>query len=81
MNKDTPTFTVLLTNPEVIMYKGKDVMRYYREIHDMAKLKRAGLLEGREIRAFRVEPMDPETHGSGCVCADCAGADLTADND
>lgn len=24
---------------------------------------------------------DEQAHGAGCVCADCSGADLTADND
>lgn len=27
------------------------------------------------------EPEDEERHSMGCVCADCSGAELIADND
>jgi hypothetical protein len=29
----------------------------------------------------RIIKPNPERHQSGCVCADCSGAELTADND
>ena len=81
MIKHTTLYTVFLTNPEVILYRGTDAVKYEKEILDAWVLRRAGFLIGREIRAFHEEPMEPETHVSGCVCADCSGADLTAEND
>lgn len=56
----------------------------YRLDHMRADARRSGIRERKEFIAKLQAILDEraqERHQTGCICADCSGAELTADND
>ena len=42
--------TIILTNPDVVLYRGEDQARIMKELEDFETLKAAGMLVDREIQ-------------------------------
>ena len=44
--------TIILTNPDIVLYRGEDHARIAKEIEDFKTLRAAGFLVGRNLELF-----------------------------
>ena len=56
--------TIILTNPDVVLYRGEDPARIRKELEDYCLLKDAGLLPGRhlDLRTAEQKPNKENTN-------------------